>query len=222
MAGRLTRRIAVALVALSALAALVASSGIAAPRQPGVTLRPLESGLLAHVNARRVQHHIGARAAHVAPKGIAAPRQQAIALSPLESGVLANVNALRAQHHLAALRLSAPLYAAARAHTREMAADGYFEHESANGTSFSKRIQTFYPWGRWSTWSAGENLLWASPDIDPQDALQTWLDSPPHRANLLNPSWREIGIAAVHATAAPGEYGGQDVTIVTADFGVRR
>src|SRR6266536_1123372 len=222
MAGRLTRRIALALVALSALAALVASSGIAAPRQPGVALRPLESHVHAHVNARRAQHHIAVLAAHVAPTGIAAPRQQAVALSPLETGLLANVNALRAQHHLAALRLSAPLYAAARAHTREMAADGYFEHESANGTSFSKRIQTFYPWGRWSTWSAGENLLWASPDIDPQDALQTWLDSPPHRANLLNPSWREIGIAAVPATAAPGEYGGQDVTIMTTDFGVRR
>ena len=48
------------------------------------------------------------------------------------------------------------------------------------------------------------------------------MGSPGHRANLLSPRWREIGIAAVHAASAPGVYGGHEVTIVTADFGVRR
>jgi uncharacterized protein YkwD len=48
-----------------------------------------------------------------------------------------------------------------------------------------------------------------------------WLASPEHRANLMNPHWREIGVAAVHVTAAPGIYRGLDVTIVTTDFGVR-
>ena len=52
-------------------------------------------------------------------------------------------------------------------------------------------------------------------------ALQLWLNSPEHRANLMNPRWREIGIAAVHATAAPGVFHGLDVTIVTTDFGSR-
>jgi uncharacterized protein YkwD len=48
------------------------------------------------------------------------------------------------------------------------------------------------------------------------------MNSPEHRANLLNGRWREIGISAVHAVAAPGTYDGLDVTIITTDFGVRR
>jgi uncharacterized protein YkwD len=47
------------------------------------------------------------------------------------------------------------------------------------------------------------------------------MNSPPHRANLLSPRWREVGLAAVHVGRAPGVYGGREVTIVTADFGVR-
>jgi uncharacterized protein YkwD len=45
--------------------------------------------------------------------------------------------------------------------------------------------------------------------------------SPEHRANILAPTWHEIGIAAVHVEAAPGAYHGQPVTILTTDFGVR-
>ena len=45
--------------------------------------------------------------------------------------------------------------------------------------------------------------------------------SRPHRVNLLNPRWREIGLAAVHSPSAPGAYREMAVTIVTADFGVR-
>jgi len=199
----LVRRTVLALVALAALAALVASSAVATPRRPAVALSPLERGVLA-------------------PSAAAAPRRTASALSPLEHGVLADINELRAQHGLPALHLSASLSAAAMAHTREMAADGYFEHESADGTAFWKRIASFYSSQRWSYWAVGENLLYAEPDVDADGALQVWLDSPPHRANMLSTKWREIGVAAVHATAAPGEYHGQDVTIVTTDFGVRR
>jgi uncharacterized protein YkwD len=49
-----------------------------------------------------------------------------------------------------------------------------------------------------------------------------WLNSPEHRKILLTARWREIGLAAVHVTSASGTYGGREVTIVTADFGVRR
>ena len=48
------------------------------------------------------------------------------------------------------------------------------------------------------------------------------MKSPEHRANLLSAKWREIGLSAVHVQAAPGTFDGLDVTIVTADFGVRR
>jgi uncharacterized protein YkwD len=153
--------------------------------------------------------------------GSAASSRAHVVLTPLESGVLVDINAFRRAHHLQPLRVNGRLSAAARAHTLQMAEDGYFAHESADGSAFWQRIQSFYPSTSWSYWSVGENLLWSSPDVTSTSALQLWLASPEHRANLLNPRWREIGVAAVHEAVAPGVYEGRDVTIVTTDFGVR-
>jgi uncharacterized protein YkwD len=155
-----------------------------------------------------------------APAG-ATPRRHAGPLAPLEANVLVAINAIRAQHHLRALRLSSPLELAARAHSEQMAADGYFAHESADGSAFWRRVQSFYRSSPWRVWSVGENLLWSSPDVDARRALELWLASPEHRKNLLNPSWREIGVSAVHVTHARGVFHGSDVTVVTTDFGVR-
>jgi uncharacterized protein YkwD len=156
-----------------------------------------------------------------APAG-ATSQAPATAMSALEQGVLADVNALRRDHGLASLRLSTKLTAAARAHSLEMAKRGYFGHDSADGSSFDRRIVRYYPLRGTHYWSVGENLLWSSPDVDAAGALNMWMDSPEHRRILLTTRWREIGLSAVHVTAAPGTYGGREVTIVTADFGVRR
>ena len=153
---------------------------------------------------------------------LAAPRTPAATLSQLDSSVLVDINAFRAQHGLATLRLNTQLTVAARAHSQQMAQDGYFAHESADGSAFWKRLQNFYASSPWRYWSVGENLLWSSPDIDGAHALRLWLASPEHRKNLMNPNWREIGVSAIHAAQARGVYHGLDVTIVTTDFGVRR
>jgi uncharacterized protein YkwD len=158
----------------------------------------------------------------VAAPAPATSHQPAVALSALEQGVLADINAFRVQHNLVPLRLSAALTASSREHSQEMATQGYFAHDSADGSAFWKRIQSVYPSSRFRYWAVGENLLWSSPDVDAQGALQLWENSPEHRANLLTAEWREIGVSAVHVTAAPGTFDGQDVTIVTTDFGVRR
>jgi uncharacterized protein YkwD len=157
----------------------------------------------------------------VASPAGASSQRPAASLSSLEQGVLADINALRKQHDLAPLRLSASLSAAARQHSSEMAARGYFSHDSANGSSFDKRIARYYPMGRNHYWSVGENLLWSSPDVDAGGALDMWWNSPEHRKNMLTARWREIGLSAVHVASAPGTYGGREVTIVTTDFGVR-
>jgi uncharacterized protein YkwD len=143
-------------------------------------------------------------------------------LRTLEQGVLENINALRAQHGLPRLRVSSALAAAAHQHSSEMASRGYFSHDSASGASFDHRIARFYPMRNSSYWSVGENLLWSSPDVDPTGALNMWFNSPEHRKIMLTARWREIGVSAIHLGAAPGTYGGREVTIVTADFGVRR
>jgi uncharacterized protein YkwD len=146
----------------------------------------------------------------------------ASAMRSLENQVLTKVNRVRAQHGLAPMRLSRKLGAAATQHSREMAQVGYFSHNSADGTAFWRRIEGFYTSQGYSTWSVGENLLWSSPDVDAAGAVKMWMNSPEHRANLLNRSWREIGLAAVHSDSAPGTYHGLGVTIVTADFGARQ
>jgi uncharacterized protein YkwD len=173
------------------------------------------------MRAARIFVGVLVAAALLVPAAAAAPRHRAVALTPLESGVLVDINAFRRAHHLTPLKLNAKLGQAAMQHTREMAADGYFAHESHDGALFWKRIQSFYGSSPWRYWSVGENLLWSSPDVTASKALQMWLKSPEHRANLMNPHWREIGVAAVHVDDAPGVYNGLAVTIVTTDFGVR-
>ena len=130
-------------------------------------------------------------------------------------------NAVRARRGLRALRISHQLTAAADSHTLDMGRRGYFRHTSFDGTPFWKRVRRFYPAEGYSSWSAGENLLWATAGIDAHDAVRLWMASPGHRANILNRSWRDIGISARSFAAAPGTFQGCDVTIITTDFGVR-
>jgi len=140
----------------------------------------------------------------------------------VESGLLVQINALRRQHGLAPLRLNVKLRAAADAHSASMASRGFFSHSSPDGTIFWKRVARFYPQGSSRYWSVGENLLWSSPDVAPADALRMWLASPPHKKNLLTARWREVGLSAIHVTAGPGVFNNAPVTVITADFGVRR
>ena len=164
---------------------------------------------------------LAALAAAVAPGARSTPDRQGASVAALESGVLERLNAIRSGHGLVPLRASSKLAAAAAQHSREMAADGYFAHDSANGTSFFTRVAQWYSSNGFGYWSVGENLLWAAPSVAPARALSLWMHSPEHRANILDARWREIGVAAVHATAG-GMYGNRPVTIITTDFGVRR
>jgi len=140
----------------------------------------------------------------------------------LQSQFVREINSIRRAHGLRPLTVSAGLSGAAAAHTREMGADGYFAHTSYDSTPFWQRIAKWYPSRGWRSWSVGENLLYEAPDVTAQEGVRLWMNSPPHRENLLNPNWRQLGIAAIHYDAAPGEYRGASVTIVTADFGARR
>jgi uncharacterized protein YkwD len=143
------------------------------------------------------------------------------ATAALEAAVVARVNVIRRGRGLRPLRWNRRLAAAADSHSRDMARKGYFEHDSANGTAFWRRIERFYPSRGFRSWTVGENLLWASDTYGASFAVREWMESPPHRENLLSRDWREVGIGAVTVSSAPGAYGGRAVTIVTADFGAR-
>ena len=121
-----------------------------------------------------------------------------------------------------ALEISVGLNAAARQHSEEMGTKGYFDHPSANGTAYWKRIANYYSSTNYTYWTVGENLLWSSPTTSAAAALKMWIGSPEHRKNMLNPNWRNLGVSSVHVTRAGGVYGGSPVTIITTDFGARR
>lgn len=149
------------------------------------------------------------------------PTRSLAAASSLERGVLAELNAIRQNYGLKPLRYNAELSAAAAAQSEAMGREGFFAHESPDGSAFWKRVQRFYGQAGFRTWTVGENLLWSSPDVEPSRALEMWMDSPGHRRNILARDWREIGIAAVHFATAPGVFGDREVTIIATEFGTR-
>jgi uncharacterized protein YkwD len=157
----------------------------------------------------------------VPSQGSARPQTSAVPESQLQGALLAQINAFRAAHGLARLHVSRALDRVADGHSTQMVRLGYFSHDSADGQSFSARIARVYSPRGYRSWSVGENLVWGGPDIGASRAFRLWLASPPHRANLLNARWREVGLGAVHSASAPGVYGGGPATIVTADFGAR-
>ena len=147
----------------------------------------------------------------------------------LEQSLVTRINTLRESHGLRRLTVASRLASAADRHASSMAAASYFRHElytptSATGwTGFGTWIRWFWPGPGYSSWTAGENLAWGAPDLSSSEAVSRWLASPGHRANLLKPGWRNIGVGAVHVRDPRGYYASwNNVTIVAAEFGARR
>ena len=104
-----------------------------------------------------------------------------------------------------------------------MGADGYFEHDSADGTAFWKRIGRWYPPGDGGYWSVGENLLWSSPRRRAGRGAQT-LDELA-RASGEHPDAalaRDRRLRRSRRQTRRAPTAGATVTIITTDFGVRR
>jgi uncharacterized protein YkwD len=119
-------------------------------------------------------------------------------LPSFETEVLALTNAARLSHGCHALRMDNRLRTAARDHTLDMARYGYMDHTGRDGSDPGRRIgATGYPLvGGWA-----ENIARGYPD--PEAVMQAWLDSPGHRANILNCGLKAIGVGA--AKSATGE-----------------
>jgi uncharacterized protein YkwD len=128
----------------------------------------------------------------------------AAALRADERSVLDRVNAARAAYGLAPVTPIASLERSARFHSRDMVANSYFAHGP-----FWQRIVGFGAQGP----RVGEDLAWTAVG-DAGTVVRLWLASPPHRAVLLRPGFRHIGIGV-----AVGPFMGFDrATVVTADF----
>lgn len=107
------------------------------------------------------------------------------------AGVIQQTNAVRAASRLPALRRDARLDRAAALHAQEMARTGRLTHVGLNGSLPGQRITT--QGYRFSGW--GENIL--AGYNTPAEAVQAWMSSAPHRANLLSATRRDVGVGAV-------------------------
>jgi uncharacterized protein YkwD len=135
----------------------------------------------------------------------------------LVRATLCVLNAQRARRHLPRLSLNDKLSSAARTHSSAMVRGKFFSHDSADGSSFLDRIRSTGYLSGASGWSVGENIAYGSGDrSSPRSIGRAWMNSPPHRANILSRSFREIGIGVAYGTPV----GGGGATYTT-DFGKR-
>ncbi|MEV3926225.1 CAP domain-containing protein [Actinomadura coerulea] len=113
-----------------------------------------------------------------------------------EASVVSLTNAERAKHGCPALRTDARLVTAARRHSADMAANNYFDHTSRNGDS---------PWKRMGDAGYGspgaENIAKGYPTASA--VMKGWMDSPGHRANILNCGLRAIGVGMASGSGGP-------------------
>jgi uncharacterized protein YkwD len=148
----------------------------------------------------------------------------AVALEPDDVGVaqagqltICLLNAERTRRGLAPLQRRAQLDRASQAHSQDMVARRFFEHDTPEGIDPQQRmLAAGYPSDNAIT---GENIAWATgPKGSPAEIVDLWMHSPPHRENILRAAFTEIGIGLVrgapeapHSSATPWTY--------TTDFG---
>ncbi len=117
--------------------------------------------------------------------------------------VVARTNEQRRTAGCPALRVDPVLTAAARAHSADMALAAYFSHDSPDGRNPFDRITA----AGFAFSTAAENI--AAGQRDPGAVMQAWMNSPGHRANILNCGLTRIGVGV--ATGGPyGTYWTQD------------
>jgi uncharacterized protein YkwD len=138
----------------------------------------------------------------------------------VEAAVVVRINTVRSDHGLPRLGVAPRLRRAAEQHARNMARYGYFSHSWSSGARYATWIARFWPGPGYTSWSAGENLYWATPDATAVRVVRSWMRSPGHRANILRPQWTRIGLGIVHVRGAVGTYSrARTVTIAAAEFG---
>ncbi|MGB2875085.1 MAG: CAP domain-containing protein [Gaiellaceae bacterium] len=134
---------------------------------------------------------------------------QAATLTRSEWSLLTVMNEARSAHGLAPLSLDSRLEHAARAHSGEMLRSGQFSHGA-----FAARIRG----AGVRAPTVGENLAWGVGSLSRARVIvNMWLASPEHRANLLRPGYRTVGVGALRGSFA----GYRGALMITTDFAGR-
>jgi hypothetical protein len=135
------------------------------------------------------------------------PRSDYIA-NIITSALIDGTNQNRTDRRQGTLTPNSTLEKAAKAKAEDMAAKGYFAHNSPEGLTPWYWLRTAgydYAYG-------GENL--AINFYDSKDVINAWMNSPAHRANILNNNFTEIGVAT-----AEGYYRGTKAVFIVQYFG---
>ena len=123
-------------------------------------------------------------------------------LGPGELAVVQLINSFRVRNGAAPLLVGPALSRAAQAHSSDMARRGYFDHGA-----FVTRLRNFGVRAPY----IGENIAAGTRPLTPTTIVRMWIKSPPHRENLLDRSFRHIGVGVA----------GGSIRLVTADFSGR-
>jgi uncharacterized protein YkwD len=128
----------------------------------------------------------------------ATPRQ-------LERAITCVLGRERVRRGKPAIVSSSRLATAARVHARDMVDHDYFDHLAPDGTRVADRIRaTGYLRGV-RAWRVGEVLAWGTGSTgSPRGTVSAWLHSSAHRAVLLDPAFRDVGLAVVPGAPMPG------------------
>jgi uncharacterized protein YkwD len=140
----------------------------------------------------------------------------------VRAAVLCLNNRERARHAMPALKENPRLRRAAARHAANMVGARFFGHTAPGGVTMLDRVRRAGYASGARAWSAGENIAWAAGRL--ATALQIhriWMRSPGHRANILQRSFREIGIG-VEVGVPARLSASQSGATYTTDFGYRR
>ncbi|WP_345558992.1 CAP domain-containing protein [Streptomonospora halophila] len=107
--------------------------------------------------------------------------------STLAQQVVSIANDRRAEAGCGPLQVDPRLTAASEAHSRDMAERDYMAHENPDGEGPAERAEDA-GYGSWS----GENV--AAGYTSAESVMEGWMDSPGHRANILNCDNTEVGV----------------------------
>jgi uncharacterized protein YkwD len=127
------------------------------------------------------------------------------------------LNAERGERSLPALRREGRLELASQRHSEDMVTRRFFDHDNPDGADPQARMRAAgYASGNAFT---GENIAWATgPAASPAEIVRLWMNSPPHRKDILQPGFVEIGLGV--APGAPKAPRSSDPPYTyTTDFG---